>query len=252
METDRFRPRLGAGGAACLSRLWSRSSCLARAGSAPLRSIVLGQTAEMPKPSCPGKIVNGVEIIPCRVEGHVTGFQTIADGLASPFEAPFEGKVVAWSISLARPSTKKTDDDHATSSGSSTNCSAPRHRRGSASCARSRNRNRRATNSSARARSRSSTTTSAPPRSSPSTTRWSCSRARSSPSPFPPGRRCSRSKFSAEDSWRAAGRRQMHKRRKHRRRPPPAGDRLDQEIRLLLLQRPPALQGVARASPGAV
>jgi hypothetical protein len=78
------------------------------ADSAPLRVVVLGQTSESPPPSCPGKIVNNVEITPCRVEGHVTGFQSIADGVARPYEAPFEGKVVAWSITLAKPSTRET------------------------------------------------------------------------------------------------------------------------------------------------
>src|SRR5690349_1552200 len=79
-----------------------------QADSAPLRTVVLGQTSEMPPASCPGKIVNNVEIEPCRVEGHVTGFQSIADGVARPYEAPFEGKIVAWSITLAKPSTKET------------------------------------------------------------------------------------------------------------------------------------------------
>ncbi|MBK5219767.1 MAG: hypothetical protein JJE35_08275 [Thermoleophilia bacterium] len=79
------------------------------ADSAPLRVIVLGQTAEMPPASCPGKIVNNVEITPCRVEGHVTGFQAIADGIPKPYEAPFEGKVVAWSITLAKPSKVESE-----------------------------------------------------------------------------------------------------------------------------------------------
>jgi hypothetical protein len=78
------------------------------ADSAPLRVLVLGQTVETPKASCPGKIVNNVEITPCRVEGHVSGFQAIADGIQGPYEAPFEGKVVAWSITLAKPSRTKT------------------------------------------------------------------------------------------------------------------------------------------------
>ena len=78
------------------------------AGSAPPRMIVLGQTAQTPPPSCPGKIVNGVEVIPCRVEGHVPGFQAMAGGVEQPYEAPFDGKIVAWSITLARPSRKKT------------------------------------------------------------------------------------------------------------------------------------------------
>lgn len=79
------------------------------ADSAPLTVTVLGQTAETPPASCPGKIVNNVEIKPCRVEGHVTGFQSIADGIAKPYEAPYEGKIVAWSITLAKPSNKETE-----------------------------------------------------------------------------------------------------------------------------------------------
>jgi hypothetical protein len=86
-----------------------------QAASAPLRVVVLGQTPNVPAPSCPGKTdVNGNPLVECRVEGHVTGFQSIADGVARPFEAPFEGKIVAWSISLAKPSiaeTKTTTDE---------------------------------------------------------------------------------------------------------------------------------------------
>ena len=84
------------------------------AESAPLRVVVLGKTAETPPPSCPGKIVNNVEVVPCRVEGHVTGFQVSAGGVARPYEAPFDGKLVAWSITLAKPSradTKTTTDE---------------------------------------------------------------------------------------------------------------------------------------------
>lgn len=78
------------------------------ADSAPLRVVVLGKTSETPPASCPGKIVNGREIKPCRVEGHVTGFQAIADGVPKPYEAPFDGKIVAWSITLSKPSRKET------------------------------------------------------------------------------------------------------------------------------------------------
>jgi hypothetical protein len=79
------------------------------ADSAPLRVVVLGQTPETPRPSCPGKELNGNPVVECRVEGHVTAFQSIANGIPRPFEAPFEGKIVAWSISLAKPSAKDTD-----------------------------------------------------------------------------------------------------------------------------------------------
>jgi hypothetical protein len=78
------------------------------ADSAPIRVVVLGQTSETPPASCPGKIVNGAPEAECRVEGHVTGFQSIADGVPRPFEAPFEGKIVAWSITLAKPATVET------------------------------------------------------------------------------------------------------------------------------------------------
>jgi len=80
-----------------------------QAASAPLRVVVLGQTPNMPPASCPGKTdVNGNPLVECRVEGHITGFQSIADGIARPFEAPFEGKIIAWSITLSKPSTKET------------------------------------------------------------------------------------------------------------------------------------------------
>jgi hypothetical protein len=94
--------------AACLLAALVAVATPGDAGSAPLRVVILGQTAEAPPASCPGKIVNNVEITPCRVEGHVTGFQSIADGVPRPYEAPFEGKIVAWSITLAKPSTMET------------------------------------------------------------------------------------------------------------------------------------------------
>src|SRR3982750_4352589 len=94
--------------AACLLAALVAAVAPGSADPAPLRVVVLGQTAETPPASCPGKIVNNVEITPCRVEGHVTGFQAIAGGVARPYEAPFEGKIVAWSITLAKPSTVET------------------------------------------------------------------------------------------------------------------------------------------------
>jgi hypothetical protein len=95
--------------AACLLAGLIAVAAPGEADSAPLRVVVLGKTAETPPPSCPGKIVNNVEITPCRVEGHVTGFQAIAGGVPRPFEVPFDGKIVAWSITLAKPATKETE-----------------------------------------------------------------------------------------------------------------------------------------------
>jgi hypothetical protein len=94
--------------AACLFAALVAVAAPGDADSAPLRVVVLGQTSETPPASCPGKIVNGVPEVECKVEGHVTGFQSIADGVPRPFEAPFEGKIVAWSITLAKPSTQET------------------------------------------------------------------------------------------------------------------------------------------------
>jgi len=105
---SRSRVLIALGLAACLAALFAVINPGA-ANSAPLTVTVLGQTAETPPASCPGKIVNNVEIKPCRVEGHVTGFQSIADGIARPYEAPYDGKIVAWSITLAKPSTTETE-----------------------------------------------------------------------------------------------------------------------------------------------
>jgi hypothetical protein len=102
-------PRLAAAlGFACLLAALLAATWPGSADSAPVRVVVLGQTSTTPPPSCPGKIVNGVEAIPCRVEGHVTGFQAMAAGVEQPYEAPFDGKIVAWSITLSRPSRKAT------------------------------------------------------------------------------------------------------------------------------------------------
>jgi hypothetical protein len=100
---------LAAAALACLLVGLSGAVWPGAADSAPARVVVLGQTDSTPPPSCPGKIVNNVEVIPCRVEGHVSGFQAIAGGVPRPYEVPFDGKIVAWSITLARPSNKDTD-----------------------------------------------------------------------------------------------------------------------------------------------
>jgi hypothetical protein len=94
--------------AACLFAAVVAIAAPGSADSAPLTVLVLGQTAETPPASCPGKTVNEVPITPCRVEGHITGFQAIAGGVPRPYEAPFEGKIVAWSITLAKPSSEET------------------------------------------------------------------------------------------------------------------------------------------------
>ena len=93
---------------ACLLVALAVAAWPGTAGSAPLSVVVLGKTASTPPPSCPGKIVNNVEVVPCRVEGHVSGYQVKAGGVEQPYEVPFDGKIVAWSITLARPSRTDT------------------------------------------------------------------------------------------------------------------------------------------------
>ena len=75
------------------------------ADSAPRRVVVLGATKRMPKPDCPARAQRN-----CQAVGRVTGFQSLAGGTQPrPFAAPFDGKVVSWSISLSRPSARDTE-----------------------------------------------------------------------------------------------------------------------------------------------
>ena len=67
------------------------------AGAAP-KVIVLGAAAPA-TPACPDS---------CQAIGKTTGFQNTIGKTISPFAAPFPGKIVAWSIKLARPSAKQT------------------------------------------------------------------------------------------------------------------------------------------------
>jgi hypothetical protein len=64
----------------------------ARAGRT---TVILGQTASEPDPSCPD--------LPCQAIGSVTGFQ-VNNGQASlPFTVPNDGTIKAWTLTLAQP-----------------------------------------------------------------------------------------------------------------------------------------------------
>jgi hypothetical protein len=65
------------------------------AGGAGRQVTVLGQTQTTPPAACPQS--------PCEAVGSVSGFQTRAGTVSNPFVAPYNGKVVAWSISLSKP-----------------------------------------------------------------------------------------------------------------------------------------------------
>lgn len=62
-------------------------------------TVVLGQTATMPNPSCPE--------LPCQAVGSVTGFQVSTSQSKLPFRVPGEGRVTAWTLTLAQPTGKQ-------------------------------------------------------------------------------------------------------------------------------------------------
>lgn len=62
-------------------------------------TVILGQTATEPDPSCPG--------LPCQAVGSVTGFQ-VNNGQASlPFTVPHDGTIKAWTLTLAQPTNSQ-------------------------------------------------------------------------------------------------------------------------------------------------
>jgi hypothetical protein len=65
------------------------------ASSAAPKATVLGQTQTTPKAACPTS--------PCEAVGKVSGFQTRAGTIANPFVVPYNGKIVAWGMSLSKP-----------------------------------------------------------------------------------------------------------------------------------------------------
>jgi hypothetical protein len=62
-------------------------------------TVVLGSTASVPDPSCPD--------LPCQAVGSVTGFQVATDQSQLPFRVPRDGKVKAWTLTLAQPTNEQ-------------------------------------------------------------------------------------------------------------------------------------------------
>jgi hypothetical protein len=58
-------------------------------------TVVLGQTGTVPDPSCPE--------LPCQAIGSVTGFQVSTNQANLPFRVPRDGRVNAWTLTLAQP-----------------------------------------------------------------------------------------------------------------------------------------------------
>jgi hypothetical protein len=71
----------------------------AGAATSSRTTVVLGSTANTPDPSCPE--------LPCQAVGSVTGFQVSTDQSSLPYRVPGNGKVKAWTLTLAQPTTKQ-------------------------------------------------------------------------------------------------------------------------------------------------
>lgn len=72
---------------------------VAGAATSSRTTVVLGSTATTPDPSCPE--------LPCQAVGSVTGFQVSTGQGSLPFRVPRDGKVKAWTLTLAQPTNKQ-------------------------------------------------------------------------------------------------------------------------------------------------
>jgi hypothetical protein len=62
-------------------------------------TVILGQTATEPDPSCPD--------LPCQAIGSVTGFQVNNGQAKLPFAVPHDGTIKAWTLTLAQPTNSQ-------------------------------------------------------------------------------------------------------------------------------------------------
>jgi hypothetical protein len=82
-----------------LAMLAALASSAAATGATDSTTIVLGETATMPDPSCPE--------LPCQAVGSVTGFQVSTDQSDLPYRVPRDGRVKSWSLTLAQPTNSQ-------------------------------------------------------------------------------------------------------------------------------------------------
>ena len=71
----------------------------AGAATASKTTVVLGQTATTPDPSCPS--------LPCQAVGSVTGFQVSTEQNQSPFLVRTDGTIKSWTLTLAQPTNSQ-------------------------------------------------------------------------------------------------------------------------------------------------
>jgi hypothetical protein len=93
---SRFSLRAGVAG--CLA-IMVVAAAGAAAATNSRTTVVLGSTATVPDPSCPE--------LPCQAVGSVTGFQVSTDQSSLPFRVRRAGKVTAWTLTLAEPTSKQ-------------------------------------------------------------------------------------------------------------------------------------------------
>jgi hypothetical protein len=62
-------------------------------------TVILGQTASIPDPSCPE--------LPCQAVGSVTGFQVNNGQAVNPFLVPHDGTIKEWTLTLAQPNNSQ-------------------------------------------------------------------------------------------------------------------------------------------------
>src|SRR5215212_12246703 len=62
-------------------------------------TVILGQTATAPDPSCPD--------LPCQAVGSVTGFQVDNGQTRLPLTVPHDGTIKAWTLTLAQPTNSQ-------------------------------------------------------------------------------------------------------------------------------------------------
>ena len=94
----RGRLAVAIGLVACLAALVVMAAG-AGAATSSRTTVVLGSTANAPDPSCPE--------LPCQAVGSVTGFQVSTNQGGLPFRVPRDGKVKAWTLTLAQPTNKQ-------------------------------------------------------------------------------------------------------------------------------------------------
>jgi hypothetical protein len=84
--------------AGCLGLLVALAAGPASAAK-PRTTVVLGETASLPDPSCPDT--------PCQAVGSTTGFQVSTGQSDLPFLVPGDGVVKSWTLTLAQPTGRQ-------------------------------------------------------------------------------------------------------------------------------------------------